>query len=138
MSDPANEERTYQEGSWSVSLPPHWEVYKDPECATFYADPNLGALQISSAQKDSGIVTNTDLMDFARDSVPTDIELAHVAFGNFDGLTAAYEENDIFWQKWWFRSDRLLVFATYNGPAGRTLEERVIIPKILRTLVHHR
>ena len=129
--------RIHREASWSVCLPPRWEVRREPECTTFYADPDLGVLQISSALKDFDMVTNVDLMDFARASVPTNVELTHIGLSHFEGLTAIYEENEVLWQKWWLRSNHLLLFATYNGPAVRALTERLVVQEIVGTLLRH-
>src|SRR5215475_11883437 len=72
---------------WSVQVPSGWRARADAKCATFHQARSFGALQISSAQKDTTI-TDTDLEEFANDRIPEGAELIRVAYSNFSGFTA--------------------------------------------------
>jgi hypothetical protein len=64
----------YKSAWWSVELPPNWHGNPDADCTTFHANhPSFGgALQISAAYKDTGIVTDQDLK--SSPASPPDIE----------------------------------------------------------------
>ena len=80
----------FQTAWWTVDLPPHWQGRSDPECATFQASPPMGALQISVACKDDGIVTDADLSEFADERSTQGVHLEPVNYGILSGFTAKF------------------------------------------------
>jgi hypothetical protein len=121
---------------WSVELPPNWRGYPDVYCATFQADPPLGALQISAADKETGIVTDQDMREFAAKRVAPGVRFADVRLGAFTGLTTRYFRDGLFWNEWWLKSGHLMVYATYNVVREREGEETEVIESILTSLAN--
>lgn len=119
---------------WRVRLPDGWSGSQDKECATFLARIPLGALQISSARKDSGRVTDRELKKLAKERVPADIRITRVVPGSFSGFSAEYVKGDSFWKEWWLRLGQLMVYVTYNGPHGKEGFEREDVQRILASL----
>jgi hypothetical protein len=75
---------------WSVELPSGWIGKWDEECATFLGSLHSGALQISSARKDGGPVTERDPREFAEGRIPPCTKTKRVMYGSFEGLSAEY------------------------------------------------
>ena len=106
--------RTYESYWWSVELPPGWTASTEGECTTFRATPPLGALQISSARKNSGPVNDEDLREFARERLGHAPLLSAATYGPFSGFSAEREDESLFWKEWWLRSGQTMLYVTYN------------------------
>lgn len=100
--------RTYESHWWSGDLPPGWTASTEGQCTTFRATPPLGALQISSARKDSGPIQDDDLKEFANERLDRDTHLSAAAFGPFSGFSSEREEGALFWKEWWLCSGRIM------------------------------
>ncbi|MEY4463627.1 MAG: hypothetical protein RLZZ81_598 [Pseudomonadota bacterium] len=102
---------------WSIQLEEDWELDPNEECYSFFNPEGYGALTISSYIKDTTI-TSEDIIDLVEFSDEEKLHLGKVRFGDFEGLTLVYknEENTFwrFWRKFWLRNDKLLLFVTYN------------------------
>ena len=118
---------------WSVILPPSWSGHADGECGTFQSSPPLGALQISSARRDIGPVTDDDLRDFAAERITSGIRPENAAYGPFVGFSVEYRKGQHFWKEWWLRSEGLMIYATYNIK-GRDFLEKEDVERILSSL----
>lgn len=119
--------------TWSIEPPAGWSAWHDAECATMAADPEVGALQISAAFKESD-VSHEDLLDFATDHVNSGARPIEVAVGTFEGITFCYGDDESHWQQWYLRDGRQALFVTYNCPADRRGVEDEVVNKALKTL----
>jgi hypothetical protein len=119
---------------WRVRLPSGWSGHPDKECATFRARPPRGALQISSARKDEGRVTDQDLKEFAEGRVPLSTALRALTIGLFSGFSAEYSREGCFWKEWWLRSGHLMVYVTYNVEGGSEDSETAAVERIMASL----
>ncbi|HMD72185.1 MAG TPA: hypothetical protein VKF41_12610 [Bryobacteraceae bacterium] len=124
----------YKSEWWSVELPAHWSGYPDAGCSTFRAEPSLGVLQISAVRKDTGIVTEEDLREFAEERIAPGLRLERVWFDALSGLMANYRRDGLHWQEWWLRSGPLMVYVTYNVSQEYAAAEQVAISSILCSL----
>jgi hypothetical protein len=95
----------------------------------------LGALQISSARKGIGTVTDADLAEFAQGRIPTDAKTSTAAYGPFIGLSAEYVKEGSLWREWWLRCGHLMIYATYNAPREQGNETTQDVDRILNTLM---
>jgi hypothetical protein len=120
---------------WSAKLPQGWTGAEDSECATFRANPPLGALQISSVRKDKADITEEELKDFAVERIPPGTQLNRVSYGRFSGFAAEYFQKGLYWREWLLGSGHLLVYATYNVALGGEDLEADKIEAILSSLV---
>ena len=55
---------------WSIQVATGWFSEQEDECATFWREDGVGALQISAHSHDTGTVPQNDLDDFTRDEFP--------------------------------------------------------------------
>jgi hypothetical protein len=116
---------------WRISLPPGWSARQDEECVTFQGDPPIGALQISSARKSEGVVTDEDLMEFGASKKA---HLSPATHDRFSGFCAEYCKDGRSWNEWWLRCGDLLVYVTYNVELGSEEAERNAVTKIVASL----
>jgi hypothetical protein len=119
---------------WSIDVPESWSVTDDPECLTLELS-KYGALQASSATKQSGTVSFDDLVEFA--DVPEQEAwgaASVVACGEFRGLSYKYEQDGSTWQRWYLCNGATLVFVTYNGTSGVVQHELSAVSAALDSL----
>jgi hypothetical protein len=124
----------YESTWWTVELPSGWQGSADGTCSTFTDTPEHGVLQISAANKDSGVVTDDDLKEFASERVASNIPLDPAVAGAFSGFTARYQKERQWWQEWWLRSGQLMIYVTYNISLGRERAEQRAVTSILSSL----
>lgn len=105
---------TFTSAFWSVELPSSWTVTQEEECATFVTQNLRGILQISSAIKEQGLVTDEDLQEIAKDYVEAGAILIGVKYGLFSGFCLSYATEESFNKEWWLRSGRVMIYVTYN------------------------
>ena len=126
----------YRSEWWSVDLPPNWSGHRDDACSTFCAEPSLGVLQISTARKETGPVSEDDLREFAADRIALGVPIEHAGFATFSGFTASHQKNGLLWEEWWLRSGHLMVYATYNVDHNDATAEQVVVSRILSSLTN--
>lgn len=125
----------YESAWWSIELPPEWSGRDDGVCATFVHTPELGALQVSSARKDTEeVVTDEDLAEFATERLPSNVRARATTVGALSGLTAEYEHDRNRWQEWWLRSGYVMIYVTYNVHSSADRCEQDEVARILTTL----
>jgi len=125
---------TFKAPKWSIQLEENWESEISEECYSFFNPEGYGALQISDYTKDTTI-TNEDIIDLIEFSDEEKLHLGKVRFGDFEGLTLIYknEENN-FWRNFWLRNNKLLLFVTYNCDDEDKDYETEVVNKMLSSL----
>lgn len=122
---------------WSIQLEKNWELNPDEEFYSFFNPEGYGVLTISCYTKDTTI-TNEDIIELIEFSDEEKLHLGRVKFGDFEGLTLIYmnEENNFwrFWKKFWLRNNKLLLFVTYNCDDNDKDYETKAISKMLSSL----
>ncbi len=118
---------------WSVAIPDTWIGTHHAECVTLEAIKPVGALQISGHTKDSE-VSDDDLRDFADEHLKAGARPVPANFGNYSGFSIAYGRDGFFWQEWYLRRGRHMVFATYNCAESSRGKEDSAVNEILSSL----
>ena len=125
----------YQSDWWSVEVPDGWLVQLDDKCVSFFAATGVGALQISAYRKDFGEVTAEELRDLSSsDHLQDNTKAVSIIVGEFQGRTASWVSGDLYWRRWWLRSEHLLVYATYNRSVDDLCEEDSAVERIVSLL----
>jgi hypothetical protein len=119
----------YKGKNWSMELPEGWLSEEDQDCVTFYNHSGVGALQVSSYQKDQ-IVIDDDLREFAGE-----VPLANISFGPFTGFRTRFSEGEVFWIKWWLRAATRLIYLTYNCQLSHRGREDAEVQAMLQSLL---
>ena len=125
--------KDYRGYSWAVTLPDGWRGRPDPECDTFEAQEDIGALQISSYRKDEPVM-DADLEDFASEHIKSGAKLKRVACGSFTGIYLTYGTDDEYWRHWYLRYGSTMLYVTYVCPQARRGEEDPAVSAILDSL----
>jgi hypothetical protein len=116
---------------WAITVPDHWIVEKDEDCTTFTAPAGVGALQVSAAKKDGGLVTPEDLEEFAEDVLAASSAERELFHGWFSGFTVQFIRDGDFWRHWWLAAGDTLIYATYICAAtDRGPEEDVAVAAV--------
>jgi hypothetical protein len=95
-----------------------------------------GALQISAARKEAGIVTDRDLQEFARDRLIAGAAFEPVGFRECSGFTTRYRKDGVSWQEWWLKSEHLMIYASYNVVPEKEYLEQDDVASILSSLAN--
>ena len=118
--------------TWSVDVSDEWSVTDHPECLTLEISEH-GALQLSSAQKQVGLVTEEDIF-FSEEQRQAWGPWQPAACGEFSGIFYEYREDESIWQRWFLRWGQTLLFITYNGTSAATERERSAIERVLNSV----
>lgn len=103
------------------------------ECITFERSQE-GALQLSSAKKNSGVVLSDELVQYA-ESQNSGWGLSNPATcGEFCGVVYRYQNDEMQCNRWYLRNESILLFATYFGSDVAQAVEYPEVEKILATL----
>jgi len=125
--------RTIQRNGWELALPDGWVFQEDDSCDTITGPDSIGALQISSAVKDS-LVADDDLRSFAQEHIDAGAKLRDVECGDFCGFSLCFSDADTHWQLWYLRRARRMLFVTYNCHSEDRNVENEDVQRILAAL----
>ncbi len=117
--------------SWSIDVLPEWEIKDHSECLSIYKPDGVGSLQLSSAKKIEGNVTQQDLGFHSKSEWGTPEQCI---FGEFAGQLYKYVEDETFWYWWVLASGPVLLRATYNSEIPDRNIELAQIEQMLKTL----
>jgi hypothetical protein len=119
--------------SWSVEVPQAWAITQHLECVTFERSAE-GALQVSSATKKTGDVTDAELLEYAESQNKGWGSAARVTCGQFQGFLYQYTDDEMQCNRWFLRHGSTLLFVTYFANARAQLVEWPAVHNILSTL----
>lgn len=125
--------KTIQTENWSLELPEDWEVEQDDICLSVWQSDGVGALQFSTARKDSP-VTDSDLLEFAEDHLNRSANPVPVTLGEFSGFELCYEFQEIWWRLWFLRAGSTALFITYNCNVSNAGFEADVVDAVLANL----
>lgn len=117
-----------------MQIPTGWHAEKDEVCTTFTSEPEIGALQVSSARNDIGPATDDDLLDFAREHIEAGAKLQATACGAFTGYYHRYSDDDFYNREWWLRCGETVVLVTYTCELELKGREDSVVDSILTSL----
>jgi len=115
---------------WSVDIDHAWTITDHPECLTLELSSE-GALQLSSAQKTSGDITDADLQEFVAEQEEDWGSAVPAQCGEFSGVRVSYSEDGNLWSRWFLRKGATLLFATYNGTPTAAAREVELVVQVL-------
>ena len=129
-----NMTKEYKSSWWSIELSSKWSAENEEDCVTLSAEHGVGALQISAYRRDSEVVTDEDLNDFAEGELVDGVIPQDVSWGDFTGSAISYVQDERFWRKLWLRSGSLLLYVTYNCGAEDRVVEVESVNRMLSSL----
>lgn len=117
--------------TWSIE-PGQWAVTDHPECLTLELSGD-GALQLSAALKQAGLVTHDELF-FSIGQREAWGACRPAVCGDFEGIEYEYLDGNDVWRRWFLRWGQTLLFVTYNGSPQAAYLERPAIGEVLGSL----
>lgn len=123
----------FRQPTWEVDLPDEWVAVCDDGPAAICHPDGVGALQVSSFSKGS-LVTDDDLLDFAREYSAADAQIYDLTCGDFQGIALTFVIDETYWRHWYLRCGQQMLFVTYNCSVGNRGIEDEEIELILTTL----
>ena len=116
---------------WSVEVSNKWSITDHAECLTLEWSED-GALQLSSARKRIGEVSENDLFFSMEDRLAWG-SYSPVICGEFEGIIYEYELEGAAWRRWFLRNGATLLFVTYNGTPEAAVQERSAVEAVIST-----
>lgn len=119
---------------WSCEIPSEWSAEVDDICTTFTANPPIGSLQISSAKKENGHVTDNDLLEFAEENLALCSTPITIKLNDIDGFNFSYTKEGFIFREWWLRRKSVLVYVTYTCEIKQKNQDITEIEQIIKSL----
>jgi hypothetical protein len=121
---------------WSLDVPLGWNAKYDPECVTITPDSGSTALQLSSALKQVGSVTDQEILAQATREAALWGPVSTLSCGDFRGLSVSYADDEFNWRRCWLGHKNVLLFATLvmNVPSDLPRESEAF--QMLQSLVY--
>lgn len=120
--------------TWSVAFPEDWDHDIEDDILAIATPAGESLLQIGSMSKDDGQVTDDDLWEFMDDAGVEAGDIARVRLGDFEGLSAATEEESQLLRYWVMRAGDVLLLATFRCPSDRAQADIGGVEGVLQSL----
>ncbi len=125
--------RQYKTQYWSLNIPTLWDAEFEDETDIIYDQAGIGELVISTLYQDEGI-SDEQLEAMASEHVDSDAIIDDVVLGDLSGITVSFEQGDEYWSEWYLRSEKLLLFITYNCDLKNADVDEDVVESILESL----
>jgi len=125
--------RQYKTQYWSLNIPTLWDAEFKDETDVIYDQAGIGELVISTLYQDEGI-SDEQLEAMASEHVDSDAIIDDVVLGDLSGITVSFEQGDEYWSEWYLRSEKLLLFITYNCDLKNADVDEDVVESILESL----
>lgn len=120
---------------WCIEIPDEWSADHDDDVVSIVDCDHVGAIDITAVKKESGMVQEQDLKDFAEELIDKNIEPIAIKVGENDGLYFEYQEERAAWREWYLGSHSTLVYVTYNTDIENAEIDKAVVDQILSTLL---
>ena len=120
--------------TWSVSFPEEWDHDIEDDIIAIATPAGESLLQIGSMSKEEGTVSDDDLWEFMEDAGVQSDDIQRVKLGDFEGLSAAAQEDETLLRYWVLRAGDVLLLATFRCPADRAEADIGGVETVLQSL----
>lgn len=121
------------DSAWKVKLPNKWQGEHSDECATFYHTDGVGALQITTFEKEREVQPE-DLQMLAEELLTPGIEISELRIGDFRGFSFELEDEAECWRYWFVSAGEFALAIAYNCDIEDRDKEAGVVLEILRSL----
>ena len=123
---------------WALEAPPPWRIEDCEHCIEITQPEGAGAMHISSARKQAGVVLPSETLAQLKEDCPDDTEVERVTCGDFTGYVAEYVDwqTSSFWRKWFVACRQDLLFITYTCKRGEEELEADEVSELLTSLYY--
>ena len=127
---------TFQSVWWQISVPLPWRARDSEHCVEITQPKGAGALHISAARKNTGIISQHETLSQLKGDCPEYIEPEQVRCGDFEGFSVDYVNwnESAYWKKWFVASENTLLFISYTCKQGEENLEVEQVEALLSSL----
>ncbi len=125
--------QTYKTQHWSLNVPALWDAEADGETDVIYDNAGVGELVISTLYQDEGI-SDEQLEAMAGEHIESDAVIDDVVLGDFSGIAVSFEQQGEYWCEWYLRSEKVLLFISYNCDLKDSEVDEDVVESILESL----
>jgi len=123
----------YKTQYWSLNVPAQWDAEFSDGADVIYDNNGVGELVISTLFDENGI-EDEQLEAMVAEHLDFDAELEDITIADFSGVMLSYTQDGEFWSEWYLRTDKLLIFASYNCDESQAEEDDDIVEAIMASL----
>jgi len=123
----------YKTRYWSLNVPVQWDAEFSDGADVIYDNNGVGELVISTLFDENGI-EDEQLEAMVAEHLDFDAELEDITIADFSGVMLSYTQDGEFWSEWYLRTDKLLLFASYNCDESQAEEDYDIVEAIMASL----
>ncbi len=125
--------QTYKTEYWLLNVPALWDAEADGDTDVIYDNDGVGELVVSTLYQGEGIA-DEQLEAMASEHVDSDADIEDVVLGDFSGIAVSFEQDGEYWCEWYLRSEKVLLFITYNCDAKNVEVDEDVVESILESL----
>lgn len=119
----------YSHNSWSIELPPGWQVEESTELVSFFHPDGVGNFEVSTFFSDEGDISLEDIMAFAEAANPVAVNYEYLS-----GISAQDSEEGESIFEWWLHTGNQMIYATYVCAEGFDTVEALERDNMIRSL----
>lgn len=120
---------------WIVDLPPEWSAEQDEDTIIISDEDGVGEIAITTLEKEVGLVTDTELLEYAQEVIDTFSLVAEpVSVADLSGYYFSYIDEGDAVRDWYLRCDNLLILITYSCAYDNAGLDDASVNEILSTI----
>ncbi len=123
----------YKTRYWSLNVPALWDAELSDDTDVIYDKAGVGELVISTLYQADGI-SDGQLEEMAAEHLDSDAVIEDVVCGDFAGIAVSFEQDGEYWSEWYLRSEKILLFITYNCDVDKIEVDEDVVESILESL----
>lgn len=120
---------------WCLILPTEWVASHEEGSVRVVDQDDVGELVISALCKESGDVTQDELVEMAAEESPEVENWNSVNAGAFAGVTGSFSEDDAAIREWYVGAGSVLLYMSYLCHEDDAGLDDASVDEILNTLV---
>ncbi len=125
--------KKYKTDHWTVNVPVLWDAEADEGCDVLYDKAGIGELVFSTLYQSEG-VSDEQLEEMAAEHLDADVTLEDVNINDFSGFVISYTQEGEYWCEWYLRTDKILLFVSYNCKEGNEEVDEDVVESILDSI----
>ena len=120
---------------WMMEMPPEWEATQDEDTVVIEDEDGVSCIEITTLVKQQGAVTDAEILDFAADTQQAAGTLKSVEVGDWRGVYAAYQDDDVWVREWYLRDAGQCLLVAHSSALDNQGMDDAAVDEMLSTIV---
>ncbi len=120
---------------WCLLLPPEWWAAYEDDVVRIADNDEVGEIEITTLCKDSGEVSQQELLVMAEGESPEVKQWQKAQLGVFVGIVGEFGEDDAWIREWYIAAGPVLLYITYMCDLENKGMDDSSVDELLNTLV---